>query len=368
MEKQMQNALDAMTAWLADEHELGKRPSKIECAGEFDLHNLHYYMFKYKKSLLGGWLLGVCGGYEPGDEEHCGHVFSEMQAYDPNTAVEESIKMVEMLRQYWMQRAQEEEQKQQGDAAERKGGTFVGHVLLKDPVCDLERVLAQLKEEWGIEPEPDENGEVLTQKDDSLVFTAQGCMVAVSLMPAPVPGGEAERNAASNYFWKEAVEVTKTHTAHLLVAVLARESDYAGAAKLFVKTACTCLKEPNALGIYVSGTVLQPEFYLQVAEDLQEDELPILGLVYLGVYRNESGNNGYTIGLEAFGLDELEILGSRQEMSKVHEMLFAVCGYVLNENVVLQDGETIGFTEDQKLKITRSEAVAIKGTSLKIAF
>ena len=113
MENQMQSALRAMSAWLADEYELGGPPAKIECAGEFDLHGYHYYIFKYKKNLLGKWLLGVCGGYEPGETEHCGHVFSEMEPYDAKTALEKSIRMVEMIRAYWMQRAQEEQQKQQ---------------------------------------------------------------------------------------------------------------------------------------------------------------------------------------------------------------------------------------------------------------
>ena len=40
--------------------------------------------------------------------------------------------------------------------------------------------------------------------------------------------------------------------------------------------------------------------------------------------------------------------------------------YVISEDVVLQDGETIGFTEEQKLSITCSEGVAVDGMSLKI--
>ena len=64
MNKQMQAAYDVMLEWLEDEHELGKKPEAMECAGEFDLHGLHYYMFRFKRSLLEDWLLGVCGGYE----------------------------------------------------------------------------------------------------------------------------------------------------------------------------------------------------------------------------------------------------------------------------------------------------------------
>ena len=103
MTKQQEAAAAAMTEWLAHPQELGKSPAKLELAGEFDLHDMHYYIFKYKKSLLGKWLVGVCGGYEDaGTLEHCGHIFSEMEPYDPDTALEKCQAMVEMIRGYWM--------------------------------------------------------------------------------------------------------------------------------------------------------------------------------------------------------------------------------------------------------------------------
>ena len=42
--------------------------------------------------------------------------------------------------------------------------------------------------------------------------------------------------------------------------------------------------------------------------------------------------------------------------------------YVLCDDVLLKDGETIGFTEDEKLPITRSKGEAVEGDSIKIAF
>lgn len=69
---QQQAAMQSMKEWLSHPGELGKEPAKIEPAGEFDLHDLHYYIFRYKKGMFGKWLLGVCGGYGPEDTEHCG--------------------------------------------------------------------------------------------------------------------------------------------------------------------------------------------------------------------------------------------------------------------------------------------------------
>ncbi len=112
MEKQKQAAKKAMIEWLSHPDELGKAPSKIECTKEFDLHGLHYYIFKFKKGLLGDWLLGVCGGYEGEELEHCGHVFSDMEKYDDNTAIEASKDIVEKIRAYWMMQARQQEFRQ----------------------------------------------------------------------------------------------------------------------------------------------------------------------------------------------------------------------------------------------------------------
>ena len=45
--EQKDYALSCMKEWLSHENELGKEPYQIEMAGEFDLHDLHYYIFKF---------------------------------------------------------------------------------------------------------------------------------------------------------------------------------------------------------------------------------------------------------------------------------------------------------------------------------
>ena len=104
---QLHAAQTAMIEWLSDPHELGKRSNKIECAGEFDFHDMHYYIFKFKTGLFGKWLVGVCGGFEEDSLEPCGHVFSDMQAYQEETAKAECVAMVEKIMAYWMKQAAE---------------------------------------------------------------------------------------------------------------------------------------------------------------------------------------------------------------------------------------------------------------------
>lgn len=244
----------------------------------------------------------------------------------------------------------------------RETGPFVAFVLLERAAWDPERFKADLLADWDI-PCGDAAGDT-----DSLVFQAGSAMVAVSLMAYPVPDGEAEKNAANNYLWPQAVEVTRTHKAHILVAVLDREASPVDTALLETKVAAVCLKQPGALGVYATGTVHPADFYREAADVIREGELPILDWVHFGLYRTEKGTSAYTYGMKTFGKDEMEILDSSAQPSELRDMLFDFAYYVLGSDVTLRDGETIGFTAEQKLPITRSPGVSVDGDSLKIGY
>ncbi|MCY9517005.1 DUF4261 domain-containing protein [Paenibacillus apiarius] len=376
MTAQQQAAMQSMIEWLADEHELGRKPSKIEIAGEFDLHNMHYYIFKYKKIMLGKWLLGVCGGYEtPSDTEHCGHVFSEMQPYDPATAEQEAIAIVEMIREYWMKQAAALEAEQApNDAADPKkesSGIFNGFVLLNSSECDLDQIKANLLQDWNIScsPTEGEGQNSAEEKEGILVFEVEGFTLAVSFVDAPIPDGEAEHYAQGNYLWQEAAEITKTHVAQIILAVFTRSASPLDSGRLYTKLAASCLKLPNAIGLYSSGTVFQPELFVELAEMMKsDDECPLLNLVHFGLVRTEAGTNGYTVGLEHFGKHEFEVLDSQSTPAELRNFLIDISAYVVEQDVTLRDGETIGFTAEQKLPITRSEGVYVNGDSLKVEF
>lgn len=358
--EQMKAAANAMAEWLSHPQELGKAPAKIECAGSFELHEMQYYIFKYKRRALGKWLLGVCGGYEGDDLEHCGHVFSEMKEYNEKTAVEQAMAMVETIRSYWMERAERDANH------EEHAGNFVGFVLLSNDDWDKAQFLRDLKAEWGLMAEVDGTDDSGTDVDP-LVFPVDDMTAAVSLMPAPVPGDEAELNAANNYMWPEAVETAKAHKAHIMVAVLG-EASLLEKGKLFVKLMACCCRQKNATGVYTSGTVFEPQFYADFAGMMKEDQLPVFNWIWFGLYRREGGVCCYTYGMRTFGKDEMEVLDADAKPSDVREFLYDMAAYVLEYDVTLNDGETIGFSKDDKHLITRSEGVSLPETTLKISY
>lgn len=360
MNAQEQAATAVMEDWLSHPDELGKKPAKLEIAGTFDLNGLHYYIFKFKKTLLSSWKVAVCGGYEGDGVGHCGHIYSEMEPYDPSTAQEKCVAMVEKIRQYWMERADA-----QTDGTEHTGENFVGFVLLSTPEFNTEQFRNTLMEDWGIEcPEDAEDSE---SDGTALAFSVNNLMATVGLMEAPIPGGEAEYWANSNFMTREeSIAAAQNHKAHLLVAVLGAVSLQAG--ELYVKIAATCLKAANALGIYDCGTVWLPAHYIQSAMVMKEGDIPLMNLVFIGLYHNENGTSSWTNGLRSFGKEELEVIDSSQSPTEIYDLIFNLCSYIIKEGAVLRDGETCGFSMEQKLPITLSEGVYVEGQSLKIGF
>jgi hypothetical protein len=97
MDNEIKEATKQLEEWLAHPQELGKKPFRIEYTNSFeDKEGTKCMIFKYKKSFLGKWLLGIVS--ESG-------TFSQMQEYNKNTEIEDASKILEMLKNYWKEMA-----------------------------------------------------------------------------------------------------------------------------------------------------------------------------------------------------------------------------------------------------------------------
>ena len=247
-------------------------------------------------------------------------------------------------------------------------GVFTGFVLLSKAEWDKEQFIRDMKEKWDIAV--DEYDESEEKDDDALVFEVGDMVAAVSLATYPIPNGEAELNAENNYMWEDAVKVAREHCAHIMVAVLGKEENLLEKGKLYTKVVAACCKQKYATGIYTSGVVFEPRFYEGFADMMKEDELPIFNWVWFGLYQSEGGLNGYTYGMDVFGKEEMEVLNTDAEPEDLRDFLASLASYVLACDVTLQDGETIGFSADDKHTITRSPGISLpeEQMTLKIGY
>ena len=244
--------------------------------------------------------------------------------------------------------------------------TFVGFVLLERADFDAEKYVKDLKKDWGIDYDFE-----ITHDNNTIIADNNGMILTVSLMPAPIPDNETIEQAKTNYRWDGAVEAAERHKAHLLVSVINRgDMDNIEGAKHYVKLLANATKQEGCLGINILGTVIHPQMYYDFAKLYDEnDDFPIENIVYIGLYGDENNTvSGYTYGLEQFGKKELEIIKSSEEAEEVYNFLASISDYIITSDVVLNDGETIGFSEEQKIQISVSEGIALDGETVKLGF
>ncbi|MCL2569518.1 MAG: DUF4261 domain-containing protein [Oscillospiraceae bacterium] len=254
----------------------------------------------------------------------------------------------------------------------REGAVMPSFVLLSDIAFDPDLFAKTLKEDWGIELPA---GDAQNKDDDAqpmIVTELDGMTVAISLMPGPVPNGEAVEVAKNNFRWPDAIKVAESHKAHVLIIVMPlKNQPLAEVAALHTKLCATCLKQPGAIAINAAGTVFDPAFYIGSAKfAIENNVFPIMNHIFFGIYSNDDGKtiSGYTYGLETLGKQDLEILDSPRTADEVLGFLIDISAYIMGSDVTLKHGETLGATEAQKLAITESDGVALASKTLKIDF
>ncbi len=250
---------------------------------------------------------------------------------------------------------------------ENKGG-FIGFVLLSSTQWDMNKFVNDFNKDWGIDVSPDTSDK--SEEKNIIVSDVNGMRLAISFMDAPVPNKEADYYAGANYMWQDAVSVTASHKAQILVAVLGEEASEIEKAKLFTKAVSSALSQENALCVYTDGAVHPVEFYQGFAQMLKGDELPIFNWVWFGVCNTEELSGIYTYGMHKFNKDEIEVFVKKgsEDLNKVRDFTVSMADYVLSYDAILKDGETIGFSAEQKLEINKSKGIALEGETIKIQY
>lgn len=244
-------------------------------------------------------------------------------------------------------------------------GNFAGFALLSEPVLDKEKFVTDLKTDWGIDISDDSKPE-----DDIIYVEIDGYRVVVGLIPSPVPDGEAEYWAKANYMWKDAVEVTASHKAHVIIAVLGSDDDTVKKGNIYVKVVCAMMKQEKVIAFYNEGAVFPPKMYLDFAGMLKDGHVPVLNLVWIGIYGNGKMTGVYTYGMRRMGKEEMEVYveADKADLNELREFMLTVASYVLETGATLKHGETIGFTEEQKLPISLGKGIAVDGNTLLIGY
>ena len=114
---------------------------------------------------------------------------------------------------------------------DESAGNFIGFILLDENTFDFNQFQKDLSKDWDL------NIEISQEEIDkkTLAFELEDTVVTIGLKPTVVEDEEILEKAQANFYWPDALEVTKRHTAHLVVGVFNKSNTIENAGKLFVK-------------------------------------------------------------------------------------------------------------------------------------
>jgi hypothetical protein len=181
--------------------------------------------------------------------------------------------------------------------------------------------------------------------------------LALALMPVPYPATDLEGPIATTWMWppQPSIENVKRHRSHLLITMTGGAAD--PVRRRLILTAVTALaaRQPGVMAVYwpEATLVLFPQLFADMAEEINSPETPPLYLwVDLRAFRNEDGTTGlFTTGLAPLGHMEIEIPRIDMEPGELREWLLNIMYYLLENGPVLMDGQTVGMSAEQQIRI-----------------
>lgn len=241
-------------------------------------------------------------------------------------------------------------------------------ILLSMPIfangetLDLEKITAYLRWFWKLEPQGIEGD------SDVGTFTIDGEVVAIALMPTPIPSGDIVGTAQYAYNWPHALEELENHTGHAIVSIMSGSKSPLDRFTLLTKVLHAVLATSNAIGVYqgTQSLLISRSQYLENAVLLLEDKSPVMLWIYIGLRESNKKNSAYTYGLTHFHKQEIEVIDSALSLEDLYDLLQNINGYIVGSDVTFKDGETIGMSADQKIPINSSKGIFVDGVSLKL--
>jgi hypothetical protein len=227
---------------------------------------------------------------------------------------------------------------------------------------NINDVVQNLKTSW------DSKISDFTGDNDSAVFKIDGEIITLAYIPAPIPWEDIQGTAEYAYNWQTASKDLEKHNGHAIVSIMSSQKNQKERFTILSKLLCSILSTSNAIGVYQgSQSLLIPKYqYLENIDELKEQGCPIQLWIYIGIRTSNEGNSIYTYGLNEFRKQEIEVINSKINIEELYTFVSNIAGYVVNSNITFKNGETLGYTEDQKIKITSSKGQFLQGQSLKL--
>jgi hypothetical protein len=246
-------------------------------------------------------------------------------------------------------------------STERESTVELAMLLLEVPLSD--EAAAQLTAALWCEAL--ETLRFTAQAEDTVETTPGGALLVtpsaggtLALMPiaVPIPVGDLQPFAQGTPVWPEAGEAIAAHQAHALVTWLGGPEDPAKRKTLFALAVAATAELLEASGVYASPVCFSTATWGAVARGAWEGEPPVPLWVNVDAIGIRGGRgSALTDGLERFGHRDLHVT-TPGGPGDAWEQAMAIASYIINAHAVIEPGQTIGSSEDERVEVVLADA------------
>ena len=143
--------------------------------------------------------------------------------------------------------------------------------------------------------------------------------------------------------------------------------------KAALQTIPYCLQQggrhADAVGVVWSEGMLvhEPSAFVEQAEGVNAKQIPGPLWIDVRVEKNDDESlRCFTTGLEPLGFAEIEVPRARLEPQELLEFIGDTACYIVNNNMPIKDGETLGRTAEEKFKVRYGKSMFDRGRVMQI--
>ena len=260
----------------------------------------------------------------------------------------------------------------------------MGIVLLKNTSFDVEQFKKDLLAQWDIISETSPEGmkvrAAVTTKDvdtveeeemeEAYFLVIDDYKVMVAPFSYAMPMEIVMQGATRNYLWDDALDAVIQHTSHVAISIVEGPGKPLEEGILLAKLLSVATEQTGTTAIYTNDVIYEADMYYKETENLRDDVLPMVNLVWVDIDFEEDGTISlYTSGMEELDQLNVEFLHCPWDPERAWNYILSVANYILVSGKELTDGDSLGRTEEEQLIVHIDEPVHADGLqSIQIFF
>ncbi len=208
----------------------------------------------------------------------------------------------------------------------------------------------KLKERFG---EMLNIGEIVPPEGNAQVVPCDGSLLISALVDVPLPEQHWHSWVESAWWWPEAADVMRTNQAHLIVSSSWDHSSRVDAHAKHLLVVREFVHQLPAIAVsWASVLVSADQFAGEFHKFQTENVLPVRLWVVIQISGDgQGGTIVSTLGMDKFGLKEIEANSAPMEPQDALMFVNNLCGYLMNNGPVIKDGDTVGGSEEERIRV-----------------